>query len=63
MEPEAGSMAALEGHARERVAYRNGWAEAMVLGLEMKRSAAWKGPAWVADICWNEGKERTSHHH
>lgn len=63
MEPEAGSMAALEGHARGRVACRNGWAEAMVLALGTKRSAAWKAPIWVADICWNGGKGRTSHHH
>jgi len=63
MEPEADSMAALEGHARERVAYRNVWAKAMVLALGTKRSAAWKAPIWVADICWNEGKGTTSHHH
>jgi hypothetical protein len=63
MELEAGSMAALEARARGRVACRNVSAEAMVLALGKKRSVAWKEPTWVADICWNEGKGTTSHHH
>jgi hypothetical protein len=40
MELEAGSMAALEEHARGRVACQNVWAEAMVLALGTRQSAA-----------------------
>jgi ribosomal protein S28E/S33 len=62
-ELEAGSRAALEGHARGRVACRNVWAEAIHLqALGRKLSAAWKGPIWVADIWLNEGRGKTSHH-